>query len=237
MLGFRQVLSALRLFAFAWIAIAALCTLSGFSDAEAKDFRILRLINGINRPDLACCTPFYIFHTPVIEGDRVAFMSRNGGPDGVWSANIKTRALTKLVGLGTPVPGGTGNFSAFYIDSDKRLTIGGGRVAFFAADSAGMLGLFVVSVNGGAITRIASTAELAPDGEVFIGLSNASLNGQYVRVPGLNVSPSIRRLPSDRCGNRPGDRYGHRRSTGRADNVRPGGGLFQCLRPAGHAQR
>ena len=235
MLGFRQVLSALRLFAFAWIAIAALCTLSGFSDAEAKDFRILRLINGINRPDLACCTPFYIFHTPVIEGDRVAFMSRNGGPDGVWSANIKTRALTKLVGLGTPVPGGTGNL-AFYIDSDKRLTIGGGRVAFFAADSAGIWGSSsfpsTAAPSPGSPRRRSLRPTARSSSASAMRLSTASTSGS-----GLNVSPSIRRLPSDRCGNRPGDRYGHRRSTGRADNVRPGGGLFQCLRPAGHAQR
>ena len=185
MLAFRQVASALRLWAFAWIIIvAAACTLSDFSEAEASDFRIVRLIDGMNRPDLACCTPFYIFYTPVIEGDRVAFLSRNGPPDGVWSANITTRALTKLVGLNTPVPGGTGNFTTFYIDSDKRLTIGGGRVAFFAADAAGKLGLFVVSVNGGAITRIATTETIAPDGVVFTGLSNASLNDQYIAFQG-----------------------------------------------------
>jgi hypothetical protein len=184
MLGFRQAAWALRLWAFAWIVTGALCTISGFPEAEAKDFRIIRLIDGMNRPDLTCCTPFYIFHTPVIEGDRVAFLSRNGPPDGVWSANITTRALTKLVGLNTPVPGGTGNFTTFYIDADKRLTIGGGRVAFFGGDANGKLGLFVVSVSGGAITRIATTETIAPDGVVFTGLSSASLNDQYIAFQG-----------------------------------------------------
>lgn len=172
-------------YAFAGFAAAWLGAVSTFSGAEASDYRIIRLINGIDRPDLPCCVDFRLWPTPVIEGDRVAFLSRSGGPpDGVWIGNITTRQLTKLVGPDTPVPGGSGNFSAFNGDPDKRLTIGGGRIAFFGTDQGGVLGLFVVSVNGGPIARIATIGGAAPGGGNFTQLAFASLNNNFITFKG-----------------------------------------------------
>jgi hypothetical protein len=172
---------ALSVFSAVFLSVALLLTAFVVS-AKADGFRIVRLVNGMNRPDLPCppCTPFYIFYTPVISGDRVAFLSRNGPPDGVWSGDINTRALTKLAGLNTPVPGGSGNFSAFYGGSVYPITIGGTYVAFFGADGAGVLGLYTVPVTGGAVRKIATTNTIAPDGTEFTDLRFASLNGPTV---------------------------------------------------------
>lgn len=158
------------------------------SAADAQEFRIIRLINGMNRPDLPCCTTFSIFYTPVISGKHVAFLSRNGPPDGIWSINVKTRALKKLVGLKTKAPGGAGEFTEFYGGVDtapRRLTIGGDTVAFFAADGAGVLGLYTVPVTGGPVSKIVTTNTVAPDGARFTELADASLNGSTIVFSGI----------------------------------------------------
>ena len=187
MIQSQRIRSWLKLGTAAGLAAAATFAILGGSQAEASDFRIIRLINGIDRPDLPCCVDFYLWPTPVIEGNRVAFLSRAGGPpDGVWSGDIRTRALTKLAGLTTPAPGGSGNFSAFNGDLDKRITIGAGRIAFFAYDQSNVLGLYVVPAGGGAITKIVTTATSAPGGSAFTNLSFASLNEEYITFQGDN---------------------------------------------------
>lgn len=154
--------------------------LCGTSTPSAAGYNIVKLVDGMSRPDLPCCVPFYIFYTPVIAGDHVAFLSRQGPPDGVWSGNISTRSLTKLAGLETPAPGGTGNFSAFYGGAGTPISIGGNTVTFFAADAAGKIGIYSVPVTGGIVRRIATTAMTAPDGSVFSELRRAKTNGSRV---------------------------------------------------------
>lgn len=179
--AFRSKASRILSFLSVMLLSAALLLTTFAATAKAEGYRIVKLVNGMNRPDLPCppCTPFYIYYTPVISGDRVAFLSRNGPPDGVWSADINTRALTKLVGLNTPVPGGTGNFSAFGYP-EHRLTIGGGYVAFFGIDGAGILGLYTVPVTGGPVRKVVNTNTVAPDGTEFTDLQRPSLNGPTV---------------------------------------------------------
>jgi hypothetical protein len=161
------------------VMAASLLAISS-SFAKAADFKIIKIIDAIDRPDLPCCTHFYLYYTPVISGDRVAFLSRNGPPDGVWSADINTKVLTKLAGLETPAPGGTGNFTTFYGGGDLALTIGGSTVAFFAGDAAGVWGVFTVPVDGGPVKRVATLDTTSPDGTKFNYLLHASTNGSKV---------------------------------------------------------
>ena len=72
--------------------------------------------------------------------------------------------LTKLVGLTTPAPGGTGNFSAFHGGAQLSLTIGGGYVAFFAEDSAAVRGIYTVPVTGGPVKKVVTFNTIAPTG-------------------------------------------------------------------------
>ena len=176
--------------AFGGILLSMALLLTAFAvSAKADGFKIVRLVDGMNRSDLPCppCTPFYIFYTPVISGDRVAFLSRNGPPDGIWSGVVATKALTKLAGLDTPVPGASGNFSAFFGGTENPITIGGGTVAFFGADAVGVLGLFTVPVGGGPLKKIATLNTIAPDGTKFTDIRRASTNGSnvvfYARTP------------------------------------------------------
>jgi hypothetical protein len=170
--------------ALASVALGFAASLLPASSARADDFNIIKIFDTINRPDLPCCVPFYLFYTPVISGDRVAFLSRNGPPDGVWSANIETKALTKLVGFETRVPGGTGKFKIFYGNGDLSLTIGGGTVAFFGADQADVWGLFTVPVDGGSVKRIAAINTISPDGAIFTDIRHPSTNGGKIVFSG-----------------------------------------------------
>ena len=170
----------------AWSVVSGLLLAVGIlpSQAAAAGYSIVKLVNGIDRPDLPCCVHFYIFYTPVISGGKVAFLSRNGVVDGVWSGDIATRTLTKLVGLETAAPGGVGNFTAFYGGTDTPLSIGGNTVTFFASDSGGHFGIYSVPVTGGPVRRVATTATLAPDGQPFQDLRRATTNGAFVTFYG-----------------------------------------------------
>ena len=170
----------------AWSVVSGLLLAAGIlpSQAVAAGYSIVKLVNGIDRPDLPCCVHFYIFYTPVISGGKVAFLSRNAGVDGVWSGDIASHALTKLAGFETNAPGGGGKFTAFYGGTDTPLSIGGNTVTFFASDSGGHFGIYSVPVTGGPVRRVATTATLAPDGQPFQDLRRATTNGGFVAFNG-----------------------------------------------------
>jgi hypothetical protein len=163
--------------------------------AWAGGYTIAAPLKGMNRPDLPCCTPIYLLGPPVLSGDYVVFTSRNGPPDGIWSWRISKKKLKKLAGFETKAPGGSGDFTAFgYAGSELPTTIGGSVVAFYARDAKNAIGLYTVSVNGGAIIRIASTKTVAPGlGEKFTDIRYASTNGKTIafwanvqsNVPGI----------------------------------------------------
>lgn len=178
-------LDCLWRFATAFLLSLSIGILALASPAAAAGYKILKLVNGINRPDLPCCTPFYIYYYPVISGGKVVFLSRNGPPDGVWSGDIATGTLTKLVGLETKVPGGVGKFTIFYGSTETPLSIGGGIVTFFGADEADTVGIYTVPVAGGAIRRVATTLTIAPDGQHFTELRRAATNGKQVTFQAL----------------------------------------------------
>ncbi|MGA2190603.1 MAG: hypothetical protein ABSH33_18950 [Steroidobacteraceae bacterium] len=105
---------------------------------------------------------------PAISGEWVVFV--DGGDDGcaanngesIWSYNLNTKALTKIVDTGTtvPMPKGAGNFTSFIPISTVNIQVNDGTVLFYGLDNdknsetncAG--GLYTVPVNGGKIHRV-----------------------------------------------------------------------------------
>jgi hypothetical protein len=162
--------------------VVALIAVAAPAAAWSAGYKIVGPLKGKNRPDLPCCTPFYLLGTPAISGDYVVFTSRNGPGDGIWSYNLKTKKLRKLAGLKTKVPGGKGKFTEFgYAGGDHPTTVGGDVAAFFGRDADNRLGLYTVPVGGGAITPIATTKTKAPGlSETFGDLRHASLNGRTI---------------------------------------------------------
>jgi hypothetical protein len=161
------------------------------SSAGAVTFKIIAPLQGKSRPDLPCCIPFYLWGTPVISGNYVVFATRNFPPDGIWSYNITSKAVRKLAGFGTDVPGGTGKFTAFFSDFSGP-TIGGAVAVFYGTDQAGVIGLYSVRVNGGPIRRIASTRTRGPDGKRYTVLGRPSSNGSDVVFYGQTTDPKKR---------------------------------------------
>jgi len=173
-------------------AVLALLVLAPIEPAGAASYKVTAPLKGMNRPDLPCCTPIYLLGPPVISGDYVVFTSRNGPADGIWSWRISKGKLKKLAGFETKAPGGSGNFTAFGANgSEFPTTIGGGTAVFYARDAKNAIGLYSVSVNGGTITRIASTKTAAPElGEKFNDIRGASTNGKTVAFWG-NVPEGV----------------------------------------------
>lgn len=159
--------------------VAMVLALAG--PAVAAEYTVTGPLKGMTRPDLPCCTPFYLLGTPSISGDFVAFTSRNGPGDGIWSYDLKTERLRKLADTGTKVPGGSGRFASFSGGGDGfPTTIAGDTIAFFGFDKNGSVGVYTVPAKGGAVRRIANTNTVAPDGARFTELRYASLNGRSV---------------------------------------------------------
>jgi hypothetical protein len=124
---------------------------------------------------------------PAINGEWVVFLDE--GNDGcaanngqsIWSYNLVTKALTKLVDTGTevPVPAGVGKFTAFVPNNTLNLQVNDGTVLFWGLDNghnakypqcAG--GLYTIPVNGGTIHRVVDyTMTLPGQGGYFCGLN------------------------------------------------------------------
>lgn len=138
---------------------------------------------------------------PAINGEWVVFMD-NGDDncatdDGqsIWSYNLVTKKLKKLVDTGTevPVPAGVGKFTAFIPIANTNLQVNDGTVVFWGLDNghnskytecAG--GIYTVPAAGGTIHRVVDyTMTLPGQGGVF-----CSLNNDYgiTGIQGMSIS-------------------------------------------------
>ncbi|MCB0355230.1 MAG: hypothetical protein KDD64_16980, partial [Bdellovibrionales bacterium] len=156
---------------FVFLLVASLTLLvTGFAQAQE---RVLSVILDSNSTALGDSVINAVFCAPAIEGDYVAFRTNNktsGIADGIWAYHIPSKSFTKLVGIGTPVPGGTGTFQNF---NTAGSSLGGpvlkdGVVVFGGVDQGtnpngfAPVGVYSVPVTGGAITKIASFQDAAP---------------------------------------------------------------------------
>jgi hypothetical protein len=130
---------------------------------------------------------------PAIYGPWVVFLdpgddncAANNGPS-IWSYNLITQALLKLVDTSTAIPKGTGDFEGLSaVGSDNNLQVNEGTVLFYGYGSgynptnpncSG--GLYTVSVEGGAVYRTVDyTMALPGYGGSFCGLNTSNgING------------------------------------------------------------
>jgi hypothetical protein len=127
---------------------------------------------------------------PSIEGDYVVF--RDPGFFGsvkkqaIWSYNLADGSFIRLVDQETPAPGGTGNFSEFFYDSQPILK--NGYVTFLARDDKPLpynQGIYTVPVTGGPIQLVANYNTPDPSGGNFINFDMAGkpFGGFYVADP------------------------------------------------------
>jgi hypothetical protein len=121
---------------------------------------------------------------PAINGEWVVFVdsgndgcAANDGPS-IWSYNLVTQTLTKLVDTGTavPVPKGVGNFTWFSV---SNLQINDGTVLFYGVDNGYNSqtncsgGLYTIPVSGGTIHRVVDYSMTLPGwGGYFCELSD-----------------------------------------------------------------
>lgn len=171
------------------LSLAALLVTLADAALAASAYKIYAPLRGMNRPDLPCCLPIYVAGPPVISGKWIAFTSRNGPGDGIWSYDIERKKLKKLVGTETPVPGGSGNFSAFGIGDTTAISIGSSTIAFFGWDAANSPGIYTVAVNGGAVSRIADRSTRMPKGggAKFFQLGDVTVNSTAVSFWGASA--------------------------------------------------
>jgi hypothetical protein len=129
---------------------------------------------------------------PAINGPWVVFLdsgddmdcAANNGPS-IWSYNLITKALVKLVDTSTPIPEGIGDFEGFNQVSADNLQVNEGTVLFYGYGSgynpttSCTGGLYTVSVEGGTIYRVVDyTMALPGYGGNFCGLNTSNgING------------------------------------------------------------
>lgn len=129
---------------------------------------------------------------PSLDGATVAF--RNGGAfawDSIWTQRPGAPPL-KLVDLNTPVPGGIGNFSSFFVafSAPGIPSVRGGSVVFAGRDSnpnGGFnVGLYAVPAAGGPVTRVVDYNTAVPGGSSNFkgGLADFSLDAGRVAFQG-----------------------------------------------------
>jgi uncharacterized protein (TIGR03437 family) len=83
-------------------------------------------------------------------------------PDSIWAANLDTGAIVKLVDKSQPVPGSAARWDYF----EARPVLKKNIVVFIAYDTAAKPGLYAVSVNGGAVTRLVDSTTAVPGASV-----------------------------------------------------------------------
>lgn len=91
----------------------------------------------------------------------------------------------KIADTDTPIPGGTGNFTAL----DVASSLSSGNVAFLGEGSSGQVGIYIDV--GGTLNVLADTSTAIPDGTgSFTSFGTASLDGQDVAFLGDGTDQS-----------------------------------------------
>ena len=123
-------------------------------------------------------------------------------PDSIWTENLLTGTLLKLVDVASIAPGGTAQWSYFDVDAELKQ----GIVVFLGFDANNRSGLFAVPVTGGNVTLLVDTNTQIPgtavnfsqffrgsfhhDGAtVVFAAQGPGVSGVFsVRVDGTNLS-------------------------------------------------
>jgi hypothetical protein len=96
-------------------------------------------------------------------------------------------SLQAVANLGTPIPGGTGNFASFGGPSGQPV-LNGASVAFGASGSGTQLGIY--RWTGGTLSVVANTTTQQPGGTgPFENLSSAAIDGSRVAFFGSRPNP------------------------------------------------
>ncbi len=154
----------LKIITLVWILMAACLPASAA-------YKVTDLLAGRTRPDVPG-ESFALFYTPAIDGDDVVFTTSRGGTiDAIWRYRLDTGAITKLAGCRDEGPGLEGDVHLLLPAVRLRRrdpAPADGFVAFFAIDSAGVIGLYQIQLlDPRSITRIASTAVVSADGSRY----------------------------------------------------------------------
>ena len=185
------------------VSLAAVLLVSNRISAQGYTF--LRIVDERTpRPD----GPGTFFPvSPAIDGNVVvfnqgAFCASCPSPDSIWAANLDTGALTKLVDTSATPPGSTARYDRF----ESGVFLRRGVVVFLAIDANSKPGLYAVSANGGAVTRLADTTLAVPGGNgnfssfnrgefshdgatVVFSASGGGTNGVYsVKIDGTGLA-------------------------------------------------
>jgi hypothetical protein len=139
--------------------------------------------------DLNTATPggggnFTTFTNFSISGTTVGFRGVGGGTyQGVFTATAEGGSLAAVADTNTAIPNGTGNFTAFGFQS-----VSGTRMAFRGAGSNGQNGIYVGTVGGGPLVRVADTNTPTPEGSGNFSnfLSSMTFSGNSVDFQGVD---------------------------------------------------
>ena len=140
----------------------ALC-IAAVLPAGAQNLTINRIVDdNTHRPDGLGRFSLANANIPAFDGHTIVFP--NGNFDSIWVADQGGLNYTKLVSTATPVPGGTGNFSALQASGVPLAR--GGIVVFSALDSSSPAnpGLYTVLTSGGPVSLVANQNTPSPSG-------------------------------------------------------------------------
>jgi hypothetical protein len=165
---------------------------SSTSLSSAQTYKFVRVAaDNMTRPDGAGPFGIYSDIRPCVEGDWVVF--RDPGFFGsvkkqsIWSYNIADGSYIRLVDQETPAPGGTGNFSDLFYDTQPVLK--NGIVTFLARDDKPGIynqGIYTIPVGGGPISLVANYNTPDPSGGTFV---NFDMSGKP--FGGFSVAQSL----------------------------------------------
>jgi hypothetical protein len=167
--------------------IAILFALAGAQTILAQTWTITKVVDNTTACPGSSQGYFNAVGTfPAINGPWVVFVdygddhcTANNGPS-IWSYNLITKALVKLVDTSTPIPEGTGDFAGLG-PGGNSLQVNNGTVLFYGYGSGvnpvtacEAYGLYTVSVAGGTIFRVVDDTTPLPGfmGSVFCHLNN-----------------------------------------------------------------
>jgi len=136
-------------------------------------------------PGAASGVFFTAFSDPSVSDALVAFVgSTSAGELGVYSYDIATRQLSRVVDTTTSVPGGAdGTFSDFpYIPS-----VVGQVCVFYAAAGGSASGIYAKKSATGSLSALVTMADNAPSGKAFsfIGTSGRASDGTVATFYGV----------------------------------------------------
>ena len=169
---------------FLFVSLSAFC-----ARAQSGSYHFVKIVDNLTvRPDTGATFQFNNGLQSEARLDAGTVVFRTAENDSIWVANSDGTGLRKLVDLTTPAPGGTSVFRELGIgDGADEPLIKDGTVVFpgtinTSSANVYITGLYSIPVAGGAVTRIADSQTVVPDGDgtAFENFgSNTALAGNF----------------------------------------------------------